>query len=806
MKPSLFLLFTSFCLMSVLGVCYVHAELTLEQVVTRANLARKDMRSGELLYSATGYQAPTYTLAEAQKWLKQQKSEVRKEIEEGVKAGASHLADKASRESFYESRSNMFAEIFQLRIDERPFIKKKRSAFEHYHQVKSLRDAFRYVRYHSVDVDRQPRDPSKPYTIADYRVSVFDGRKEAIAYANRRHAGGEEADVLPNDEPSAFDYLHLWGHGFFPIPKKRATLLGQETIDNVNCYIVQFEGVHIPFANGRTPIQTTYWVAPEYGFRTVAEEYALRKDDSQPTLYVTVKNRDFREYEGIWYPTSREFIKYFLDGSRKGEIQTKTHFKVKHAAFNISFPKNLFKISGAVPQQPERDIERERAYLECGPRSLLIACQILGIDANFDELAETSDFSEGTGTTMAGLYNAATLKGINPAGVKASLSDLYQLEMPVIAHVNEDHFLVVTEADPRQIRVRDPIQQYDTLSPKGFERIWNGALLIFTIDREEAAPTSVESATRSPPLHAPERRHHFAEAIAGQELKHTFTFTNTSSSPVRITRIQNTCYCTTAFLNDKNVAPGKNAQIEVTVNVPSRNETIKERVLLHTDSPAQPTLEFSITANARLPLTSIPEHIVLGTFSPDSFNPKTFILRQILDPPVQILSVTTDSEYFRVEYETDPATGNLRGKIHLKPGIPIGDFAHLLHVEFTRNENNATMTISMVGTVLGDFNVFPRQLFFGITRPGDTRRKSLTLTRLRGEPLEVKSVGAASEHIETELIPINDGTRYKINVSLNTTDAPEGDFSDTLIVQTNSSNQPKVEVPVYAKVHTEDTK
>ena len=705
MKTSIFLLFS--CLfLATLASGEAHAALTLQQVVTGANLSRSDIRTGELLYTVTGYQAPTYTLAEAQQWLAEQKAAVRKEIEERVKAGAHHLTNKDTQDEYYKRQVNMYGGMFQLRIDERHSTKTNRAAFERYREIKSFRDAFRYVRYFSVDVDRQPRDWSKPYTVSDYRISVFNGKKEAIAHANRRYPGDEEVEIFPNDEPGGFDYLHLWGHGLFPIPKKRATLLGQETIDNVDCHIVQFEGVHIPFANGRTPIQTKYWIAPEYGFRTVAEEYALRKDDSQPTLYVTVKNRDFREYEGIWYPTSREFIKYFLDGSRKGEIQTRTHFKVKHATFNISFPKNLFKIS-AVPQQPKRDIERERAYLECGPRSLLIACQILGIDANFDELAETSDFSEGTGTTMAGLYNAAATMQLNPAGVRASLSDLYRLEMPVIAHINEDHFLVVTEADPRQIRVRDPIQQYDTLSPQEFERIWNGGLLIFTIDREESAPTSVASSTQPPPLHAPERRHHFAEAIAGQELKHTFTFTNTGGSHVRITRIQNTCYCTTAILTDKNIAPGKNAQIEVTLNVPSRNETIKERVLLHTDSPAQPTLEFSITANASLPLTSIPEHMVLGTFSPDSFKPKTFILRQILDPPVQILSVTTDSEHFSVEYETDPATGNLRGKIHLKPGIPIGDFAHLLHVEFTRNENNATMTISIVGTVLGDFNVFP---------------------------------------------------------------------------------------------------
>ena len=256
MKTSIFLLFSLLCLAAVLASGRAHAALTLEQVVTSANLSRSDIHSGELLYTTTSYGAPTFTVSEAQEWLAEQKAMVRKEIEERVKAGAHHLADKDTQDEYYKRRINMYAGMFQLRVDQRNSTKTNRAAFERYREIKSFRDAFRHVRYHSVDVDRQPRDPSKPYTIADYRISVFDGRKEATAHANRRYAGDEEAEIFPNDEPGGFDYLHLWGHGLFPIPKKKAKLLGQETIDGVNCYIVQFEGVHIPFANGRTPIQT----------------------------------------------------------------------------------------------------------------------------------------------------------------------------------------------------------------------------------------------------------------------------------------------------------------------------------------------------------------------------------------------------------------------------------------------------------------------------------------------------------------------------------------------------------------------
>ncbi|MDE0043304.1 MAG: DUF1573 domain-containing protein, partial [Candidatus Poribacteria bacterium] len=575
-----------------------------------------------------------------------------------------------------------------------------------------------------------------------------------------------------------------------------------------NCYTIAFQMMDIPFASAKTPIRITYWIAPEYGFRTISEKYVLYEDDSQSTIYVTVKNRDFREFAGIWYPTAREVIEYFPTGSRKGQIRSETHFNVKHATFNVSFPKDFFKVAETPYQHDDEDANAlgsgtpQRALLECGPRSLLIACQILGIDAQFPELTEASDFSEMTGTTMAGLYKAAAAKRLNPVGVRASLSDLYQLEMPVIAHVNEDHFLVVTESNPGQIRLRDPIQKYDTLTPEEFEKIWNGALLIFTLDRAEVAPSSVQNSTQSLPLQVTERNHHFGTVLGGQELKHIFVFTNTGTEPVQIIEVQSSCNCTTAFLSDKNIAPGQDGQIEVTLKVPSKNEKVEERVLLHTNSTRQPTIEFSIAANALLPLVPIPEQIALGRFSPDTFKAKTFILRQAFDRHVQILSVTTDSDYFAIENETDPATGNLSGAIHVKPGIPIGAFSHLLKVDFVLDGQNGAMTIPILGEVLGDFNVFPRHLFFGIVRPGTTNQKSLTLSQLGDVPLEIRRINADSEHIKTELVTLDAGAKYEIKVSIDSAGAPEGDFGDTLVVQTNSPNQPRIEVPVYAKVRS----
>lgn len=100
---------SAFCF---LGGASVQNTLTSEQVITSANLARQDIRSGEVLFTASGYNAPSRTLVEAQKWLEEQKADLRKEIENGAKAGAPHLADEAGRERFYKFRMKCLPRCF----------------------------------------------------------------------------------------------------------------------------------------------------------------------------------------------------------------------------------------------------------------------------------------------------------------------------------------------------------------------------------------------------------------------------------------------------------------------------------------------------------------------------------------------------------------------------------------------------------------------------------------------------------------------------------------------------------------------
>ena len=126
--------------------------------------------------------------------------------------------------------------------------------------------------------------------------------------------------------------------------------------------------------------------------------------------------------------------------------------------------------------------DSEELLLLCGPQSLLRICEILNITTNLNELKKLTQFTPTRGTTMLGLKDAATYKGLAPIGVKATLKLLKKekVPLPAIAYVDENHFLVFEAVTQSGIKISDSAHKYNPhLSWDELVDIWNGELLIF---------------------------------------------------------------------------------------------------------------------------------------------------------------------------------------------------------------------------------------------------------------------------------------------------------------------------------------
>ncbi|MCS6858815.1 MAG: cysteine peptidase family C39 domain-containing protein [Abditibacteriales bacterium] len=84
-----------------------------------------------------------------------------------------------------------------------------------------------------------------------------------------------------------------------------------------------------------------------------------------------------------------------------------------------------------------------RTQSDCGPAALLALCQRLGVKATKEELARRAGI-DATGTTMAGLAQAAQAKGLTTEGLWGDAVALQRTRLPALAWVSGNHWVAVT--------------------------------------------------------------------------------------------------------------------------------------------------------------------------------------------------------------------------------------------------------------------------------------------------------------------------------------------------------------------------
>ncbi len=125
----------------------------------------------------------------------------------------------------------------------------------------------------------------------------------------------------------------------------------------------------------------------------------------------------------------------------------------------------------------------QRRLMDCGPACLQSVAYHLGYNSNLKELRRIAGTNL-TGTSMAGLIEAAQYLGMEVEGVWADFDALKKLKLPVIAHVKVlylfSHFVVVYRIDDNNLDIMDPsIGFVRKMAIGNFCRKWTNSLIIF---------------------------------------------------------------------------------------------------------------------------------------------------------------------------------------------------------------------------------------------------------------------------------------------------------------------------------------
>jgi ABC-type bacteriocin/lantibiotic exporter with double-glycine peptidase domain len=125
----------------------------------------------------------------------------------------------------------------------------------------------------------------------------------------------------------------------------------------------------------------------------------------------------------------------------------------------------------------------------CGPQSLLVICQHFSIQTDIQNLCRLSNWKEGVGVTIWGLYQAARSIGLQAQGLKIDLESLKSVKNPCIVLISNrtnradrqktGHFCVVDHITSDSIIIKDYPNCLRSYSLEEFTKIWGGYTLIF---------------------------------------------------------------------------------------------------------------------------------------------------------------------------------------------------------------------------------------------------------------------------------------------------------------------------------------
>ncbi|HJQ85185.1 MAG TPA: nitrilase-related carbon-nitrogen hydrolase, partial [Candidatus Binatia bacterium] len=140
------------------------------------------------------------------------------------------------------------------------------------------------------------------------------------------------------------------------------------------------------------------------------------------------------------------------------------------------------------PAEPVVPADAGRRFLQsrantCGVAALAQLLSALGMEVSEADLLQYVPLGP-RGASMAALAGAARRLGLRAWGERQSFAALGEYALPVIAHVRDDHYVVVLRFEPGGVvQVFDPAQGYVRVTPEDFRGAWDGYVLVVRFER-----------------------------------------------------------------------------------------------------------------------------------------------------------------------------------------------------------------------------------------------------------------------------------------------------------------------------------
>lgn len=109
-------------------------------------------------------------------------------------------------------------------------------------------------------------------------------------------------------------------------------------------------------------------------------------------------------------------------------------------------------------------------------------------------------------------------------------------------------------------------------------------------DAEAKADADTLESTSKPKISFEETEYYFGKITEGEEVKHTFDFTNTGEAPLVINDARASCGCTVPDWPQEPIMPGESKSINVVFNSSGKKGTQNKTITLKTNISEEPVV------------------------------------------------------------------------------------------------------------------------------------------------------------------------------------------------------------------------
>jgi hypothetical protein len=289
----------------------------------------------------------------------------------------------------------------------------------------------------------------------------------------------------------------------------------------------------------------------------------------------------------------------------------------------------------------------------------------------------------------------------------------------------------------------------------------------------------------------------FGKVFSGTTVKHTFRLKNAGTGPLTISAVRTTCGCTAAQPTKSRLLPGEESSIAVSFDTSSDHGPATRPITVITNDPIHQQIELTLRGDVKAQIDVNPslvmfEHVKRGTEQ----SQRVTLTDETGDHSLKLGAIKNKNPYIKIAAQPAPgAKPAALLTITLLKTAPAGPIADVVKVD----TNRVPVEIPVSGTVLGDLNVNPPQVSFGIVPRHASAFRLLRLTNSGDHPVKITAISSNNTNVVAAVEPVKTGKEYKIAVHL-MPNTPDGVLRGMLAIKTDDPHQQDVQVPFYGIV------